>query len=235
MKAFTIDKDNNITVYGSLKAAKEAHGNELRAACEFTSEGGLADLVANDSKRLIAIWNSLTGVTPVKKFQTNKIAVRRIFAQLLKLEPDASAPGCPDCGGPLNADLACEECAAKTCTECGVEIPVKRGPGGRPQIDMCAACRAKLEAPAKPARVKKAKAEKAGEANGAPRETSKTAQLIEMLKRESGATLDEIMTKFGWQAHTTRAIVSVGGSLAKKFGYTVISEKVGDARTYRIA
>jgi Protein of unknown function (DUF3489) len=41
--------------------------------------------------------------------------------------------------------------------------------------------------------------------------------------------------KFGWQIHTTRAIMSAGGSLTKKHGITVISEKVGDSRTYRIA
>jgi hypothetical protein len=68
-----------------------------------------------------------------------------------------------------------------------------------------------------------------------PRATSKTAQLIEMLKRAGGATLEEVMARFGWQVHTTRAMMSAGGSLTKKHGITVISERVGDARTYRIA
>jgi Protein of unknown function (DUF3489) len=68
-----------------------------------------------------------------------------------------------------------------------------------------------------------------------PRATSKTARLIEMLKRPKGATLVEVMAEFGWQVHSTRAIMSAGGSLAKKQGITVISEKVGDSRTYRIA
>jgi hypothetical protein len=72
-------------------------------------------------------------------------------------------------------------------------------------------------------------------AGSGPRETSKTAQLIEMLKRPKGATLEEVMAKFGWQIHTTRAIMSAGGSLTRKHGLTVISEKVGDSRTYRIA
>jgi Protein of unknown function (DUF3489) len=43
------------------------------------------------------------------------------------------------------------------------------------------------------------------------------------------------MARFGWQVHTTRALMSAGGSLTKKHGITVISEKVGDSRTYRIA
>ncbi len=55
-----------------------------------------------------------------------------------------------------------------------------------------------------------------------------------MLKREGGATLEEIMTEMGWQKHTTRAMLSAGGSLAKNHGLTVISEVIGDKRTYSI-
>jgi hypothetical protein len=56
-----------------------------------------------------------------------------------------------------------------------------------------------------------------------------------MLKRPKGATLAEVIGEFGWQVHSMRAIMSAGGSLAKKHGITVISDKVGDSRTYRIA
>jgi Protein of unknown function (DUF3489) len=90
-----------------------------------------------------------------------------------------------------------------------------------------------LKATKAPKAAKKAKARKP--AGSGPRETSKTAQLIEMLKRPGGATLEEVMARFGWQVHTTRALMSAGGSLTKKHGITVISEKVGDSRTYRIA
>jgi hypothetical protein len=45
-----------------------------------------------------------------------------------------------------------------------------------------------------------------------PRAASKQAELIGMLKRPNGAGLAEIMKKFGWQQHTTRAIMSQGGS-----------------------
>jgi hypothetical protein len=87
-----------------------------------------------------------------------------------------------------------------------------------------------VKAPQKAKAAKKA----ASAAGTEPRETSKTAQLIEMLRTRDGATLEGICKKFGWQAHTTRALMSAGGSLTKKYGITVISEKVGDARTYRI-
>jgi hypothetical protein len=66
-----------------------------------------------------------------------------------------------------------------------------------------------------------------------PREGSKSSQVIAMLQRKGGTTVEEIMTKMGWQVHTTRALLSAGGSLRKKHGL-VTSEKVGDQRIYSI-
>jgi hypothetical protein len=66
------------------------------------------------------------------------------------------------------------------------------------------------------------------------RADSKQAQLIEMLKSADGATIEEIVTKFGWQAHTVRG--AIAGALKKKLGLTVTSEKVENrGRVYRIA
>ena len=68
-----------------------------------------------------------------------------------------------------------------------------------------------------------------------PREGSKTSRVIEMLKREGGVTLQELMTGMGWQQHTTRALMSAGGSLAKKHGLTVVSTKGKNGfRTYSL-
>ncbi len=83
------------------------------------------------------------------------------------------------------------------------------------------------------ATLKPAEADNASK-TGSPREGSKTNQVIAMLKREGGATLEEIMGTMQWQQHTTRAILSAGGSLVKKHGLVVISEKVGDKRVYSI-
>jgi len=69
------------------------------------------------------------------------------------------------------------------------------------------------------------KADVAATAATGPREGSKTSKVIEMLKREGGVTLKEIMAEMGWQQHTTRALMSAGGSLAKKHGLTVVSTK----------
>ncbi len=76
------------------------------------------------------------------------------------------------------------------------------------------------------------KVAKSQEAAKAPRESSKTAQVVAMLRRPAGATLSEIMVSMGWQRHTVRGFMK--GAM-KKAGYTVESFKpaVGE-RTYRI-
>ena len=66
-----------------------------------------------------------------------------------------------------------------------------------------------------------------------PREGTKQALLIEMLKRPSGATIDEIVTATGWQSHSARG--AMAGALKKKLGLTITSEKVeARGRIYRI-
>ena len=66
------------------------------------------------------------------------------------------------------------------------------------------------------------------------RENSKQAQMIEMLKRPDGATLNQLVEATGWQAHTVRG--AMAGSLKKKLGLTITSDKEsGQERTYRIS
>lgn len=67
----------------------------------------------------------------------------------------------------------------------------------------------------------------------APREGSKTAQVVAMLQRKNGATLAEIREKMGWQKHTVRGFMA--GAM-KKAGHAVESFKPeGGERTYRIS
>ena len=62
---------------------------------------------------------------------------------------------------------------------------------------------------------------------------TKQAKLIEMLRADGGATIDEIVAETGWQAHTVRGAMS--GALKKKLGLTITSEKIeGRGRTYMI-
>lgn len=67
-----------------------------------------------------------------------------------------------------------------------------------------------------------------------PRAGTKQASLIAMLRASHGATIEEITTATGWQAHTVRG--AIAGALKKKLGLDVTSEKVeGRGRVYRIA
>ena len=67
-----------------------------------------------------------------------------------------------------------------------------------------------------------------------PREGTKQATLIAMLRAPDGATIQEIMAATGWQSHTVRG--AMAGALKKKLGLEVTSEKVeGRGRVYRIA
>lgn len=65
------------------------------------------------------------------------------------------------------------------------------------------------------------------------RENSKQAEVILMLQRPEGATVGQVCTATGWQAHTVRG--TFAGAFKKKLGLTIVSEKVkGGERVYRI-
>ncbi len=66
-----------------------------------------------------------------------------------------------------------------------------------------------------------------------PREGTKQATLITMLRAPDGATIEEIMAATGWQSHTVRG--AMAGALKKKLGLEVTSEKVEDrGRVYKL-
>ena len=101
---------------------------------------------------------------------------------------------------------------------------------------------------ARPAK-RKAKAKSAEPAKGAPAEKpaprtgTKQAQMIELLKRPKGATVEQIAAATGWQHHTIRGAIS--GALKKKLGLNVEATRTrevspnktgakGSATVYRI-
>ena len=52
---------------------------------------------------------------------------------------------------------------------------------------------------------------------------SKTATILEMLRRPNGATSQELLKATGWQPHSLRGFIN--GTLGKKMGLTVESAK----------
>ena len=66
------------------------------------------------------------------------------------------------------------------------------------------------------------------------RDGTKQAQLIAMLRRAKGATIDEVVEALEWQPHTVRG--AIAGALKKKLGLDVTSEKDEKrGRVYKIA
>jgi DNA-binding IclR family transcriptional regulator len=63
-----------------------------------------------------------------------------------------------------------------------------------------------------------------------PNPVTKISQVIEMLKKGSGATLDEIVKATGWQPHSARAALT---GLRKK-GHSIEKSKRGDQTFYHI-
>jgi len=106
--------------------------------------------------------------------------------------------------------------------------------GGTPQETSAAQETAATAPKAAKGAPKKAKATKAARTKddaSVPREFSKKAIVIEMLRRKEGATLENIMQATKWQSHSVRGFLA--GTL-KKMGLTVESTKKDGIRTYRL-
>jgi len=203
---FTIDTDNNISAFATKEDAAAAITGTFEV---FANQKELTQLATSwEVERLVAIWNSLPGVKPVKTFKTAKLAASKIWERIQGLAE-----------------------AAKPAVEPAKPKADKKAKGGAPAAKGASAKgkASKKATPAKsaPKAKKAAKAESTG-----PREGSKTAQVVTLLQRKNGATLAEIMEQMGWQRHTVRGFMA--GAM-KKAGYTVESFKPeGGERTYRI-
>jgi len=95
-------------------------------------------------------------------------------------------------------------------------------------------------APQKPKSGKKAapakktpKARKGEKKGDSVRGGSKTAKVLELLKRPGGVTSKELMKATGWQPHSVRGFLS--GTVGKKMGLAVVSTKGEDGeRSYSV-
>ena len=74
---------------------------------------------------------------------------------------------------------------------------------------------------------------KAKPAKPEARSGSKTAKILDLLKRPGGATAKELMKVTGWQPHSVRGFLS--GTVGKKMGLIVTSTKGENGeRTYSV-
>jgi Protein of unknown function (DUF3489) len=88
MPVFTIDAEDNITVYGSLKEM----GGTREGTETFSSPEELDALAAKwPGARLVELWNSLPGVEPVERFTSRQVAVRRVWKAIQQLNPTVGA------------------------------------------------------------------------------------------------------------------------------------------------
>ena len=63
-----------------------------------------------------------------------------------------------------------------------------------------------------------------------PRPESKIAQVIRLLERDAGASLDELVEATGWLPHTTRAALTG----LKKKGHVITKAKFDDVTRYSV-
>jgi hypothetical protein len=204
-KTYTIDADNCLSVEADLTLDPNVQTTEGT----FTTQEDLATMTKDwAASRLVEVWNSFAGAPPfgefreVRRFTDRKSAVARIWMAAQRL------------GANLEREAAAQP-----------------APAAKPK-------KASSKPTAAPKAPKKANATKDTTAKDgatgakAPRDGSKTAQVVAMLERKNGATLAEIMTRMGWLKHTVRGFMA--GAM-KKAGYTVESFKPeGGERTYRI-
>lgn len=86
---------------------------------------------------------------------------------------------------------------------------------------------------ATPARKAQKRRTKAKVAKPEARAGSKTAKILDMLRRPGGATAKALMKSTGWQPHSVRGFLA--GTVGKKMGLTVTSTKgEGGERTYSV-
>ena len=102
-----------------------------------------------------------------------------------------------------------------------------------------AAATPKARVAKRPTQVPPSTAKRDSKATGAKKRTpvrrgSKTAKILDLLKRPGGVTLKELTKATGWQTHSVRGFLS--GTIGKKLGTPVESFKKSDGeRAYRFA
>jgi len=88
--------------------------------------------------------------------------------------------------------------------------------------------------PTKPPIVRRSPPKAAKKAPTPQSKATKQDQVLALLRRQDGASIDEIVAATDWQPHSVRGFLS--GAVKKRLGIDVISEKGEDGvRRYHIA
>src|ERR1019366_8568803 len=120
----------------------------------------------------------------------------------------------------------------ETATPAVETKPNKKARGGarRAHVAPAKAKSGKKASPAKKAPKTALKPKVASPAKAAeekePRGGSKTAQILDLLKRPGGVTAKELLKATNWQPHSLRGFLS--GTVGKKMGLTIVSAKGED-------
>ena len=204
MTTFTINEQNEIVAFATPEQAAASSATPFDT---FASEQELAELAkAWPAERLLAVWNSVPGLTPATEIKDAAKAAKLIFK---RLEKNGAAPA--------------HEKKPKASGKAKGGAPAAKGAPAKGKAT-------KKATPAKAA-PKAKKAAKAREA-GAPREGSKMAQAVALLSRKNGATLNELAERFSWKVWSVRGFIA--GAM-KKAGHKVETFKSDKGeRTYRI-
>jgi hypothetical protein len=191
---FTIDIDNDIRVHETEAQAEET-AKAAAGTIVVRSDKELSKAAAEwPASRLVELWNSFAGVAPFTDCKPVK-----------KFE---------------NREKAVERIWA-TIQRLGNSIAPEPAEQAQPAADAKKTGKPKAVKNAKPTRKGKAnKGKKAGARK--PREGTHKAEVIAMLQRKGGATLEEIVKATGWQKHTVRGFISILGS---KVGMKVTSTR----------
>ena len=229
MKTFTIENEtNNIIAHATQREAAAVPNAE-----SFSSAAELADLAANGpAPRLIEIWNSIPGNTPVRKFTDRKTAATRIWKAIQSLGDSIPAETPTE---PAETEASPDMPPSDEATLPESEQVEVETPASEPEGDVSE--HAPDVAPGLAKATKKATREKKTP-TGEPkpkvaREGSKTETILALMKREGEVTLKGIMDATSWQAHSVRGFIS--GTLGKKMGLTVVSTKAESGeRTYTL-
>jgi hypothetical protein len=176
MKTFTIDTDNNISAFATAEEAAATNPSQ-----SFGSQKELEELAtAWPAERLVAVWNSLPGVKPVKGFKSGNAAASRIWERIQGL------------GAPAQPEAEPAKPKAERKAKGGAKAP--KGKATK-----------KATAAKKAPKTPRTKAPKpAKRESGAPREGSKTAQVVAMLQRvrdhgEDGLASPHGSRVYGWR------------------------------------